>query len=224
METESKISVQGKGAIHVVPDVTRLEVRIDSVFITHEEAYAKARENSQWIVKILEYNKKPGALAKTICLDISDYTEHEYKSGKYIGEKKVGFALDQRIKIDLPIDNKLVNCIVRGVGKFIPDAQVSIGYTLQDPRPSQLKMLGRAVTDAKEKAEIMAKAAGCQLGAVASITYDDQDIHTYSQARNIHSNKEAMASTESSLDITPDDLVISDTVNVEWYLVNTKAE
>jgi uncharacterized protein YggE len=136
----------------------------------------------------------------------------------------VGFALDQRIKIDLPIDNKLVNCIVRGVGKFIPDAQVSIGYTLQDPRPSQLKMLGRAVTDAKEKAEIMAKAAGCQLGAVASITYDDQDIHTYSQARNIHSNKEAMASTESSLDITPDDLVISDTVNVEWYLVNTKAE
>jgi hypothetical protein len=34
METESKISVQGKGAIHVVPDVTRLEVRIDSVFIT----------------------------------------------------------------------------------------------------------------------------------------------------------------------------------------------
>jgi uncharacterized protein YggE len=175
METESKISVQGKGAIHVVPDVTRLEVRIDSVFTTHEEAYAKARENSQWIVKILEYNKKPGALAKTVCLDISDYTEHEYKSGKYIGEKK-------------------------------------------------LKMLGRAVTDAKEKAEIMAKAAGCQLGAVASITYDDQDIHTYSQARNIHSNKEAMASTESSLDITPDDLVMSDTVNVEWYLVNTKAE
>jgi hypothetical protein len=33
-----------------------------------------------------------------------------------------------------------------------------------------------------------------------------------------------MASTESSLDITPDDLVMSDTVNVEWYLVNTKAE
>jgi hypothetical protein len=224
METESKISVQGKGAIHVVPDVTRLEVKIDSVFKTHEEAYAKARENSQWIVKILEYNKKPGTLGKTIRLDISDYTQSDYKNGKYIGEKKMGFALDQRIKIDLPIDNKLVNCIVRGVGKFIPDAQVNIGYTLQDPRPSQLKMLGRAVTDAKEKAEIMAKAAGCQLGAVASITYSNQDIHTYSQARNIHSNKEAMASTESSLDITPDDLVMSDTVNVEWYLVNAKAE
>ena len=37
-------------------------------------------------------------------------------------------------------------------------------------------------------------------------------------ARNIHSNEEAMACNSSSLDITPDDLSMNDTVDVEWEL------
>ena len=153
---ETKISVQGKGAIHVVPDVTRLEVTIEQWFADYGKAFAQAKENSAWMVKILEYNKKPGKLAKTVRFNIEDYTENEYDDDDhYIGKKKNGFMLEQRIKIDLPIDNYLVNCIVRGVGKFIPSAQINIGYTLQDERPSQLKMLARAVSDAREKAKII---------------------------------------------------------------------
>jgi hypothetical protein len=216
---ESIISVMGCGSIHVVPDVTRIEVCIESVFNTYEDAYAHAKENGTWIVKILEYNHKSGKLAKTIRFDISDHEINEYDDdGNYIGKVKDGFELSQRFKIDIGIDNVLLNKIVRGVGKFIKDAQINIGYTLQDPRPSQLKMLERAVQDATEKAMIMAKAAGCTLGFVKEINYGNQAVHVYSQARNIHSNKEAMACDSSSLDITPDDLVMSDEVTVTWYL------
>ena len=113
-----------------------------------------------------------------------------------------------------------VNNIVRGIGKFIPSAQINIGYTLQDERPSQIKMLSRAVSDAKDKAKIMAEAGGCSLGKIISIDYRFQNTHVASQARYIHSNSEAKASTASSLDITPDDLVISDTVDVTFELIN----
>lgn len=220
--SESKISVQGKGAIHVVPDVTRLEVTIEQWFENYPKAYGQAKENSTWMVKILEYNKKPGKLAKTIKFNIEDYTENEYDDdGHFIGKTKSGFMLEQVIKIDLPIDNVLVNNIVRGVGKFIPSAQINIGYTLQDERPSQMKMLARAVSDAKDKAKIMAEAGGCSLGKIISIDYRFQNTHVASQARYIHSNSEAKASTASSLDITPDDLVISDTVDVTFELINT---
>ena len=217
----SRISVQGKGAIHVVPDVTRLEVIIEQWFSDYGKAFAQAKENSSWMVKILEYNKKPGSLAKTVKFNIEDFTENEYDDDDhYIRKKKNGFVLEHGIKIDLPIDNYLVNCIVRGVGKFIPSAQINIGYTLQDERPSQLKMLARAVSDARDKAKIMAEAGGCILGKVVSIDYHHQNIHVMSQARNIHSNTEAKASTPGSLDITPDDLVISDTVDVTFELIN----
>ena len=135
-----------------------------------------------------------------------------------MGSKKEGYDLDQRIKIDLEMDNVLVNNIVRGVGKFIPNAQINIGYTQKDPRPTQLKMLERAVTDAREKAEIMAKAVGCELGEVKEIEYGEMEVHIYSQAREIHCAKEAVASTPNSLDITPDDFVVSDNVHVVWRL------
>lgn len=217
----STISVQGKGAIHVVPDVTRLQVTIEQWFESYDQAYAKAKENSSWMVKILEYNKKAGNLAKTINLNIEDHLENEYDdNGKYIGQIKNGFMLEQGIKIDLPINNILVNNIVKGIGKFIPSAQINIGYTLLDERPSQMKMLARAVSDAKEKAAIMAEAVGCKLGKVISIDYRFQNTHVMSQARYIHSNSEAKASTPQSLEITPDDLVMSDTADVTFELIN----
>lgn len=215
------ISITGKGSIHVVPDVTRLETTVEQWFKTYEEAYTQARENSSWFVKILEYNHKPGKLAKTVTFDISDHEEPKYTTaGKLTGYVKNGFDLTQKVKIDLPMDNKLVNNVVRGIGKFIQGAQVNIGYTVQDPRPHQLKMIDRAASDAKEKAEIILKALGCEVGDVESINYREGGVSVYSQARNIHSNKEAMSSTPDFLDIDPDDLVISDTVDVVFTIIN----
>lgn len=215
-----KISVQGKGSIHVVPDVTRLEVMVESVFVDYDTAYKQARENTLWMGNILEYNHLNKKLAKTIHFDISDHLIDEYdEDDHYIGKKKDGYELSQRFKIDLGIDNDLLNKIVRGVGKFIKGAQINIGYTIKDPRPYQLKIMERAVKDAHEKAEIMATAAGCKLGEVNSISYGRQDLMVHSQARHIHSNKEAMACDTNSLNIEPDDLVMSDNVDVSWNLL-----
>lgn len=220
--SETTISVQGKGSIHVVPDVTRLEITIERVFPDYQKAFAQAKDNSAWVVKILEFNKKPGKLAKTVKFDITDHEVNDYDTlGHYKSSHVEGYDLEQRIKIDLPIDNVLTNNIVRGIGKFIPGAQINIGYTVQDPRPHQMKMLARAVSDAKEKAGIMAEAAGCTLGKVENINYRYSNVSVYSQARNIHDSKEAFASTADSLDITPDDLVMSDTVDVTFELINS---
>ena len=70
---ERTITVTGRGAIHVVPDVTRLEVYISGRFETYQAAYDQAKENFAQMVKILEYNNKSGSLAKTIQMDISDF-------------------------------------------------------------------------------------------------------------------------------------------------------
>lgn len=221
MDNKRVIAVTGKGSIHVVPDVTRLEVIVESVFKTYEVAYQQAKENSKRMVQILEYNHLSGNLAKTIRFDITDHTISKYDDDDhYIGQIKDGFDLVQRFKVDLGMDTILLNKIIRGVGKFIHGAQISIGYTVQDPRPFQLKMLDRAVKDATEKAKIMAEAAGCKLGPVSNIYYNYQEISVYSEARNIHSNKEAMACDSNSLNISPDDLVMSDNVKVEWELLD----
>lgn len=216
---EKTIEVKGRGRVHVVPDVTRLTIRIDSVFDNYPEAYAVAKNNAEWMKKILAYNKLDTKMAKTIRIDISDHYESVYDSlGKYVGQKAEGYDLEQVMRVDMGIDNVLVNSIVKGVGKFIQGAQIKIGYTVKEPRPYELKMLERAVKDAREKAQVMAAALGCMLGSVKEIKYGIQDFEIYSEARSYHNNAEATASTADSLNITPEDLSVGDEVNVIWHL------
>ncbi len=54
MDTKATINVTGNGNIHVVPDVTRLEVRVESVFESYDVAYQQAKENAKWIKQVLE--------------------------------------------------------------------------------------------------------------------------------------------------------------------------
>lgn len=215
------IKVTGKGSVHVVADTVRLEVNIRSVYADYKQAYKMAKETLSNVVKVLEYNKLSGQLAKTVRLDISDNMKNEYEDGNYIGQIKDGFLLAQSIKIDLDIDNNVLNCVIKGIGKYVKDAQINIGYTVKDIRPYKLKMLSRAIKDAKEKAQIMVETLGCNLGNVSLIDYTEDYISFYSQARSIHCNEEAISSTPEALNITPDDLSVSDNVVVEWEVLNS---
>lgn len=222
---EKLITVTGHGSIHVVPDVTRLQISLVSLHDSYEEAYRQAKIDIDKMRDIMSETKLDPTLPKTLNLDISKKTKSEYdKFGHYKSETFLGFELNHEVKIDLGMDNVLLNQVVRLIGKRIKQAEINIGYTVKDQRPSQLKMLERAVKDAKEKATIMATACGCHLGLVKSINYAVHEIHIYSQARNIHDAAEAACCEESSLDITPDDLAVADDVTVVWYLSNNMSE
>lgn len=222
---EKLITVTGKGGIHVVPDVTRLSLTLKSIHETYEEAYVQAQVNTDSLSKIMEETGLDKTLPKTTRLDIEKKTKSEYdKYRNYTGEKFIGFELNHQVKIDLGMDNELLSKIVRLIGRYLKQAEMEIGYTVRDPRPAQLKMLERAVKDAKEKAAIMAKACDCKLGPVKDINYSFNEIHIYSQARMIHEASEAEFCSKNSLDIHPDDLTAEDNVTVRWYLINNVEE
>ncbi len=218
---EKLITVTGNGAIHVVPDVTRVGLSLVSLHDSYEQAYAQAKSDTDKLKNIMLELKLDTALPKTKSLDIDKKTQSEYdKHNHYKGEIFLGFLLNHNVKIDLGMDNVLLNNLVRLIGRELKQAEISIGYTVKDPRPFELKMLERAVKDAKEKASIMAKACGCKLGLVKQIDYSVHELHIYSQARNIHEADEALCCDPSSLDIHPDDLVASQNVTMVWYLSN----
>lgn len=216
-ENERTITVTGQGGIHVVPDVTRLDISLVSIHDSYEEAYIQASMNTETMNRIMTETGLDTKLPKTKSLDIEKETQNEYdKHHNYIGEKFIGFKLSHIIKIDLGMDNAIISKVVKLIGQKLKQAEINIGYTVRDPRPCQLRMLERAVKDAKEKAEIMVKACGSELGVLRNIDYSFQEFHIYSQARNIHDSMDAMCCNEESLDINPDDLAVSDSVRVTW--------
>ncbi len=222
---EEIITVTGKGSVHVVPDVTRLSLTLESIHDTYEEAYLQAKENTERLGRVMNQVKLDPKLPKTIRMDIDKKTIKEYDhNNHFTGVKFLGFALDHQVKIDLGMDNVLLNSIVKLIGQELKQAEINIGYTVRDTRPAQLKMLEKAVKDAREKARIMAAACDCRLGAVKDIRYGAHEIHVFSEARMIHSADEAVCCSPESLDITPDDLEFSDSVTVVWRLSNNAEE
>lgn len=217
---ERTITVTGRGGVHIVPDVTRVKVSVSAVRPEYGDCYEVAKENNAQLSRIMVMMRLDPKLPKTTRLDISQhYRNVNDKYGHYDHREPDGFELSQSIKIDLGIDNELLSKLVKCIGSLMTGVEIQIGYTVMDPRPAQMKMLERAVKDAKEKARIMVAAAGCQLGPVMSITYAWRELEVYSQARAIHSSEEARVCCSESLDISPDDLAASDDVTVVWRII-----
>ena len=221
-QDEKLIHVTGKGTVHIAPDITRLTITIKSIGRTYPELYQRAQLNLQQLGEIVEKHGLPKTLPKTLSFDIDKHEVAKYDSkGHFVCYEFDGYELKQEIKIDLGMDTKILSSIVQQIGQLLFDAQISIGYTVKEPRPAELRMLEKAVKDATEKAEIMAKAAGCKLGLVKEIDYSEQHIEIYSQVRNMKA-MEAECADEASLDINPDDLAATQRVTITWYLSNAK--
>lgn len=216
---ERTITVTGRGGIHAQPDVTVISLSLITLHDTYQDAYEQAKSDTDRLSAIMSELGLSKQLPKTTSLDIDKKTSSQYdENDNYIGDKFLGFQLKHVVSIKIGIDNVLLNKIVKAVGAALKQAEINIGYMVKDARPLQLKIIERAVKDAKEKAEIMAAAVGCVLGDCISINYSVQELHIFTQARSIHGPEEAVCCNEASLDITPEDLDVSDTVTVVWAL------
>ena len=98
-----------------------------------------------------------------------------------------------------------------------------LSYTVKDKEASKNLLLGKAVEDAKAKAQVLSKAAGVELKLIESIDYSWGEISFESSPMRdgmLMKRSEASAGYENSydMDIEPDDIEASDTVTVTWSI------
>lgn len=212
MESASLISVQGLGSLKVEPDVMRLDIDISAGFSSHKESYDRGLKNTESLAAIMESKNLDPQLCRTVYFDLGEHPAGTKERGG------IEYMLSQKILIDFPIDDALVSAVIRDIGEQIPGIRIELGFSVKEIQQSQLRLLERAVSDAGVKAKVMAEAAGCSLGRVARINYKMEQPEVYRHIRTIHSNEEAKSSTPGALAIIPEDFLISDTVEVTWYL------
>ena len=215
-----EITVEGKGKVSFTPDVTRLTISIDGLRQTYNDAYELAAKNNNSLKSIVERQGLDPKKLKTTEFNIERSVDNvKDKLGNYHAQF-LGYALKQNLKIDLGMDTKVLSKLVKAIGEHIPAADIEIGYTVKDPRPADLRMLEKAVKDAKEKAQIMVKAAGAELGYIVNISYAWNELYVYHQSRCMTAGDACcneMAAPDG-LDMTPDDIGASDNVRVTWSI------
>ena len=94
--------------------------------------------------------------------------------------------------------------------------ELQIAFSVKDKNAVSAELLENAIVNAKEKAEILAKAAGVQLGSIQSIDYSWGELRLLSKTR--YNDMMLCEASAAPMEIEPDDIDVSDTVTIVWAI------
>ena len=215
------LRVTGKGTIKAKPDTTRLSITLCGTYDEYRTALRHSAEDTKILrteLKRIGLNKED---LKTVSFDID--TKYDSYQDKYNNYRRrfVGYEYTHQLKIEFLSDNTLLGRILGMLSMSPVDPEFRISFILSDPEEAKNELLGRAVTDAKEKAEVLSRAAGLRLGEIQSIDYSWGRIDFEFSDVNLCMSPVDRTLEDSramDIDIDPDDIQVSDTVTVIWEI------
>ena len=217
------IRVTGKGQIKVKPDMTRITMSLEGVYPEYGETLRRSSQDTEQLKDVLSaFGFERGDL-KT--LNFSVDTEYEsYRDKGVYKQRFVGYKFHHVMKVELESDNDRLGKILYALANCSVKPEFRISYTVKDPETAKNELLGKAVSDAKDKASVLTGAAGVTLKDIQSIDYSwgeiDFEVHPMNRAIMADACMAPMDTGAGSYDmnIEPDDIEVSDTVTVLWEI------
>jgi len=212
------IRVTGKGKVSVAPDTVRLNLSADGCEWEYDESVKAAAVALSELQECLEKIGLDRKELKTLSFGVNANYEYRRKANGEGESCFTGYKFSYRFKLELPIDNKLLSKVLRGLAKTNVAPKGDINYILKNDEPAKNEMLAKAVADSRKKAEVLCMAAGVKLGEVNTINYSWGEIEFVSRSECCDMEL-AEAGCACDMEMTPDDIDVTDTVTVEWSFV-----
>ena len=224
MANERMIKITGKGNLKIRPDMTRITITLEGQNKEYDKTFEKSSNDTEALKDILEKQGFDRTDVKTVLFNVDTRYESYQTKDKSWRERFVGYEFKHVVKVEFDSDNTRLGKILYALAnakEIHPDFRLS--YTVKDPEASKNELLGKAVADAKAKAEVLTMAAGVNLKDIKNIDYSWGEIQfEYApMRRDMICNTVMAAECDGSfdMDIEPDDIDVSDTVTVVWEIV-----
>lgn len=216
------IRVTGKGQIKVKPDVTRVTITLEDVYEEYDETLRHSSQDTEQLKDILAPYGFERADLKTLSFQVDPQYESYRKNGAY-RQRLTGYRFSHVMKVEFESDNDRLGKILYALANCPSKPEFRISYTVKDREAAKNELLGKAVTDATAKAEVLSTAAGVKLKDIQSIDYSwgEIDLEISPMSRAVYAAPAGYFAEESdnyALDIEPDDIEVSDTVTVVWNI------
>lgn len=214
------IRVTGKGKISIKPDLIVLSISTKKITEEYEltvKASARDKEDLLLAIEPLGFTRED---LKTTYFYVDTEFEN-YKDEDDITRKRfIGYSYTHRMKLSFPADTKMLGRILYILAHCSCNPDFSVHYTTATPEVYKNKLLAKAVEDSRLKAQILAEAAGVELGEVELIDYSWQDLYFRSSPMNDMIYEACSLDGEGAydIDIEPDDIEASDNVTVVWKI------
>ena len=219
------IRVTGKGQIKVQPDMMVITIELEGRYPAYDDTLRHSSEDTEKLKNLLAPFGFERTDLKTLSFDIDteyeSYEERQWKRTEY-KRRLIGYKYTHRLKVEFESDNDRLGKILYALAACALKPEFRISYTVRDPEAAKNELLGRAVSDAKAKASVLAEAGGVPLGEIQSIDYSWGEVRFEAEPMNRLMGSleclEAAPMTKFDIDIEPDDIEVSDTVTVIWEI------
>ena len=216
------IRVTGKGRIKIRPDMTRITLTLEGTCRDYGETLAKSAKDTGMVRELLTgIGFEPSDL-KTLHFSVDTEYESYQEEGIY-KQRFAGYRFHHLLKVEFASNNDRLGRILFALAACPANPEFRLSYTVKDPEAAKNVLLGKAVSDAKEKAAVLAQAAGVALKEIQSIDYSWGEIDFEVRPMNRMRMADAAAPMAAKaagfdMDIEPDEIEAEDTVTVIWAI------
>lgn len=198
------ITVKGTGSVSAKPDLIIITISLESKRREYERTMSLAAKS----VKVLQAAVQSAGFdkndLKTTSFNISThYREYRDKDENYRSLFD-GYICKQGLKLEFDFDTEVMSKVLTAIAKAPIDPKFNIEFSIKDKAAISEELLMSAAENAKQKAEILAKASKVTLGELVSINYSWNELHLYSPTSYAIENRMMSMSESYAPDIVPD--------------------
>lgn len=166
-DAPATITVTGRGAVEAAPDMAVLSLGVTTSAATAAEAMAA---NSAALQAVIDRLTEAGFATRdvqTSSLSLNPNWEGQGQDGAPL--RIASYTASNQVMIRVR-DLATLGTVLDAVVTDGANTMNGLSFGLSEPRPAEDAALRAAVEDARAKAELMASAAGAQLGRILSIS------------------------------------------------------
>lgn len=218
------LKITGIGHSSMSPNQIELKFRLCTLDKNYEKANSLHSQKLETLISSLTTLNFKKEDIKTSSFNIqTKYKSIRTLSGEY-KEEFEGYYINQNLVLVFDYNMDLLDKILNNISSSKTNPKLSINFTIKEKEEFENKLLENAYTDARKKAEILAKASNQVISSIVSIDYSFGSIHLYSDTmyddENMNYKKTAKCSIGSN--ITPLDIEKSENVTFIFELKEKK--
>jgi len=213
------ITVKGIGSVKTKPDYVIISLRLKGEDKEYVQAVNKANEKIELLQKAIRIVGFSDDDLKTLNFSARTVYKNVHKGNEYVNVF-VGYSVDYQLKLAFDFTQKKLSETLTAIANSGSDAEFSISFTVKEPEKIAGELLIAATENARQKAEVLAKASHKALGELLTIDYNWRDIEIVSHSNYaIAAAPNMLRGVEAVPDFTPDDIESQDSVTFIWELV-----
>jgi uncharacterized protein YggE len=206
------LKVQGKGHVNTEPDLVTLSFDVEAKARDYEESLRTLNSQADDLRGSITAAGLDRNTLKTSAFSVR--VDTQYEEGKRIFD---GYVASHRMKIELPVDKTLLASVLHLVAHGHSGAEISLTFSVKDKDALRKRVLTQAVQAAKENAQILATAAGVNLGKLIQMDYGWAEVRIYDREASMVCAA-PVEPPQSQADIEPEDVTAEDSVTLVYEI------